>query len=51
MTKSECNSLSDEESDYLIDLLNGVKGQSIIQDLVIQHVSYFSIKFVVPLFI
>lgn len=35
--KSETNSLSDAESDYLVDLLNGVKGQTIIQDLVNQH--------------
>nr|XP_022909743.1 kinesin-like protein Klp98A isoform X1 [Onthophagus taurus]XP_022909744.1 kinesin-like protein Klp98A isoform X2 [Onthophagus taurus] len=35
--KSETNSLSDTESDYLIDLLNGVKGHAVIQDLVTQH--------------
>lgn len=39
MAKSETNSpLSDADSDYLVDLLNGIKGQSIIQDLVHQHV-------------
>lgn len=37
LTKSESNSLTDSESDYLVDLLNSVKGQTVIQDLVNQH--------------
>ncbi|KAK9707912.1 PX domain [Popillia japonica] len=38
VVKSESNTpLSDTDSDYLVDLLNGIKGQSVIQDLVHQH--------------
>lgn len=43
--KSEANSLSDAESDYLVDLLNGAKGHAVIQDLVNQHVSFFKFYF------
>jgi kinesin family protein 16B len=35
--KSENSSLTDAESDILVDVLNNVKGPSLIQDLVIQH--------------
>lgn len=38
VTKSETSCLSDGECDYLVDLLNGVRGQALIQDLVNQHV-------------
>ncbi|XP_008195797.2 kinesin-like protein Klp98A isoform X1 [Tribolium castaneum] len=35
--KSESNSLTDAESDILIDALNSVRGPSLIQELVVQH--------------
>lgn len=36
-SKSDTYSLSDTESDFLVDLLNGVKGEAMLQDLVNQH--------------
>ncbi|KAJ3648828.1 hypothetical protein Zmor_020600 [Zophobas morio] len=35
--KSENSTLTDAESDILIDVLNSVKGPSLIQDIVVQH--------------
>lgn len=33
--------MSDSECDYLVDLLNSIKGQALIQDLVNKHVSIY----------
>lgn len=45
--KSETSPLSDLETDSLIDILNSVKGSSIIHDLVEKHVSIILILFAV----
>ncbi|XP_065167719.1 kinesin-like protein Klp98A isoform X2 [Atheta coriaria] len=37
VNKSETYSLSDSESDYLVDLLNGIQGKELLEDLVNQH--------------
>lgn len=40
ITKSELNSLSNEDAQYFVNLLNDVEGDSVIVDLVNQHVSF-----------
>lgn len=35
-------SLSNAESDNLIDILNNVKGSAYIKDIINQHVSFFN---------
>lgn len=36
--------MSSNESDLLVDILNGIKGKSLVQELINQHVSHVNIR-------